>query len=87
MTIGTLAIASGVVELIKAVGRLEGKIERAVPVEFNGAKGFLVWDYIIWNEIYFVSNDKKINQTLFTSISDKETAKRFEGFASKYGTD
>lgn len=46
-----------------------------MPAEINGAKGFLIWDYIIYNEITFKDMNDNI-YSLFSSVSDDETEKQ-----------
>lgn len=62
-----------------------GIVHKTAPIELNGSKGLLVWDYILWNELTFVDKETKSKQRLFNSISDKETEAEFDKWVSKYG--
>lgn len=69
-----------------AISKKFGVIVNTQPVTMNGEKGFLVWDYIIYNEITFVNSITKDYTSMFTSISDKKTKAKFEELVSKYGS-
>ena len=69
----------------KTIERTYGIVHRNTTAEINGKKGFLIWDYIVWNEITFKDEDGNIT-SFFTSISDKETEKVWDELVKKYGT-
>lgn len=61
-----------------------GFIHKAEPIKYGEKFGFLVWDYILYNEITFISVDKEIIQRLFTSISDDVTENEFNVLVQKF---
>ena len=60
-----------------------GHCSARVEAGFNGVKGFLVWDFIIYNEITFDDMDGHI-YSFFSSISDEETEAEWNKLVSKY---
>ena len=64
-----------------------GVVKERSPVSIDGTNGWIVWDYIIWNELTFEysegSDTKKVS--FFTSISDKETKEKLDELKAKYG--
>ena len=72
-------------DLFDILKRMHGIIHKRTTAEINGVKGFLVWDYIIWNEITFDDMEGNII-SLFSSISDRDTQKVWEELSEKYGT-
>lgn len=68
----------------KVVTRAHGIIHKRAPAEINGKKGFLVWDYIIWNEITFDDENGNII-SFFNSIHDDKTEVMWDQLVSKYG--
>ena len=62
-----------------------GFIHRTEPINYCGELGLLVWDYIIWNEITFVDQKTKFQQSLYSSFSDKNTEEKFNELVSRYG--
>lgn len=69
--------SNGVKELVKSFSKSFGMIERVDPITINGKQGFLIWDYVLYNEITFVDeNDNHIS--MFTSISDSKTEAEFK---------
>lgn len=85
---GINAILELLKEVISEVVKLRkgpyGIIHKGEPVMINGVSGFLIWDYIIWNEITF--EDRDGNQySLFNSISDNATEKRWNELVERFG--
>lgn len=66
------------------ISRMYGIIHKQIPAEINGVRGFLIWDYIIYNEITFKDVDGNI-YSLFKSDSDPETEKKWDELEKKYG--
>ena len=62
-----------------------GVIHRREPVTYNGLHGWLVWDWILWNDITFeeISSGKKF--VIASKFSDKETEELFNSLVEKYG--
>ena len=52
--------------------------------EINGIRGFLVWDFIVYNEITFDDAEGNI-MSFFTSMSDDETEAEWNRLVRKYG--
>ncbi|RSK28817.1 hypothetical protein EJF36_19125 [Bacillus sp. HMF5848] len=63
--------------ILDYVGKQFGAIHKSAPCNYNGEKGFLVWDYVLFNEITFVNEKTKEYQSLFTSWSDSKTEEEF----------
>ena len=61
----------------KAAGRTYGLIHKSTAAEIHGVKGFLIWDYILYNEITFKDNNENI-VSLYRGLSDRETEERWE---------
>lgn len=62
-----------------------GIVHKRHPIIYNGQNGYLVWDYIIWNELTFENAHTHEKMSLFNSISDKETEERFNELVGLYG--
>lgn len=79
--ISTIKVATAALPLIftiaEKLSKQHGFIHDSVPARFGDKTGRLVWDYILYNEITFDSEDGKII-SLFTSLSDAETKKRWD---------
>lgn len=71
-------------EIKKVVKETYGFIHKQTLAEVNGEKGFLIWDFIIYNEITFKTMDGVII-SLFTSISNKETEAEWNRLEQKFG--
>jgi hypothetical protein len=61
-----------------------GIVHKREAVEINGIKGFLVWDYIIYNEITFEDMDGNMF-SFFSSFSDKKTEEEWNRLIQKFG--
>lgn len=66
------------------LSRAYGMIHKSQAAEIHGIKGFLIWDYILLNEITFKDMDQNII-SLFKSFSDKETEEKWDELVEKYG--
>ena len=64
-------------KILKYVSKQFGAIHRTEAITINGDKGFLIWDYILFNEITFVISSTNQYISMFTSISDSKTEERF----------
>lgn len=69
---------------IKLVQKQHGLIHKRTAAEVYGKKGFLVWDYIVFNEITFDDMDGNM-LSFFTSPSDEETERVWNELVNKYG--
>ena len=85
----TLKIIVEGIEIIIEGGKklkgIYGPIHKRVPAKIKGIEGFLIWDYIVWNEITFKSDEGEI-WSFFTSFSDQETEDVWNELAKRYGT-
>lgn len=61
-----------------------GIIHKRIEAKICDIQGFLVWDYIVWNEITFDDEYGNII-SFFNSISDKETKKVWNQLVDRYG--
>ena len=68
---------------VKAVSKMHGFIHKRTDVEINGVKGFLVWDFILYNEITFDDINGNI-YSFFSSFSDKDTEREWNKLVDKY---
>lgn len=71
-------------EIVQILSKTYGVIYKQTPAEINGVKGFLIWDYILFNEITFKDMDENI-YSLFKSTDDSETEKKWDELEKKYG--
>lgn len=55
-----------------------GVISKYSDIILDGEKGYLVWDYLLYNEISFVSADTMNTKSLYKSISDRKTAEEYD---------
>lgn len=81
-----LTILMEVIPAVKVVSRMHGIVHKRTDAEVNGVKGFLVWDYIIYNEITFDDMEGNI-YSFFSSSSDEETQAEWDRLVKKYTTD
>lgn len=71
-------------EMVEGVKKTYGLIHKRTEAEVNGKKGFLIWDYILYNEITFQDEDGNI-MSFYNSISDKQTEAEWDKLVKKYG--
>jgi hypothetical protein len=70
---------------VKEIGiRKYGIVHKREKVEINGIKGFLAWDYIIYNEITFEDMNGNM-YSFFSNISDKKTEEEWSRLIQKFG--
>lgn len=74
----------GKFDISKFKGLGFGIIYKACDIVMDGSKGYLVWDYIVYNEISFVNEKTRETKSLYQSISDSKTEKEFERLLKKY---
>lgn len=63
---------------------IHGIVHKSTTAEINGVKGFLVWDFIIYNEITFDDMDGRC-YSFFNSVFDEETELKWNELVAKYG--
>lgn len=73
-------------EAIKKASRTYGIVYKSTPAVMNRYKGFLIWDYILYNELTFLNSETGDITSLYHSFSDRKMEERFNEFARKYGT-
>lgn len=79
-----LEIIQQLIPAAKKIAKMHGLIHKRVEAEINGIHGFLVWDFVIYNEITFDDIEGNII-SFFTSTSDDETEAEWSQLVKKYG--
>lgn len=79
-----LAAIQELIPAAKAISKTHGFIHKRAEAEINGIKGFLVWDFVIYNEITFDDTEGNII-SFFTSVSDGKTEAEWNRLVKKYG--
>lgn len=71
---------------VKLLGDDRGNfiVHKRIEAEINGVHGFLIWDYLIWNEISFDADNGE-TYSFFTSFSDKKTKHVWKKLKKIYG--
>lgn len=62
-----------------------GIVHKRDLVEINGKRGWLVWDYILYNELTFEEADTGKKISLMTGFSDDRIEKEYNRWLSQYG--
>lgn len=71
-------------DIVDGVKNTYGLIHKRAEAEVDGKKGFLIWDYILYNEISFQAEDGS-SLSFFSSFSDEETEIEWYRLVKKYG--
>ena len=79
-----LAIIQQLIPEAKKISKTHGFVHKRAEAEINGIRGFLVWVFIVYNEITFDDSEGNI-MSLFTSMSDDETEAEWNRLVRKYG--
>ena len=79
-----LAIIQQLIPEAKKISKAHGFVHKRAEAEINGIRGFLVWDFIVYNEITFDDTEGNI-MSFFTSMSDDETEAEWNRLVRKYG--
>lgn len=82
--IANLPVGEWMGQVKEAAGRTYGLIHRSETAEIHGTKGYLIWDYIIYNEITFKDNEGNI-VSLYRGVDDKDTEKQWNELVKKFG--
>jgi hypothetical protein len=77
-----IQVAKALNELLPDLSRSFGFIEDSKAITLNGRPGFIIWDWIVWNELTFVTDDGKVFQSLYTSLSDRKTRAKFDEYVN-----
>lgn len=77
-------LLAAIPEAVQILTKTYGVIHKQIPAEIDGVQGFLIWDYILYNEITFKDMDDNI-QSLFKSPDDSETEEKWDELEKKYG--
>lgn len=78
-------LVKGAIPLAKEVTKMYGVVHRRTTAEINGVKGFLIWDFMVYNEITFQDMNGNI-YSCFNSFSDIKTEEEWDRLVNKYGT-
>ncbi len=62
-----------------------GIIHKREIISYDGNEGYLVWDYLIYNELTFEDRQTGKKLSLGTSFSDTEIEAEFNRLVEKYG--
>jgi hypothetical protein len=73
-------------EILDRAERTYGVVHKATPATMNGEQGYLIWDWILFNELTFYNPNTKTVVSLFTTFSDSEMKEEFEKCENKYGS-
>lgn len=79
-----LAIIQQLIPEAKKISKAHGFVHKRAEAEINGIRGFLVWDFIVYNEITFDDIEGNI-MSFFTSTSDDKTEVEWNRLVRKYG--
>lgn len=79
-----LAIIQQLIPEAKKISKAHGFVHKRAEAEINGIRGFLVWDFIVYNEITFDDTEGNI-MSFFTSTSDDKTEVEWNRLVRKYG--
>ena len=79
-----LAIIQQLIPEAKKISKAHGFVHKRTEAEINGIRGFLVWDFIVYNEITFDDAEGNI-MSFFTSTSDDKTEVEWNRLVRKYG--
>ena len=79
-----LAIIQQLIPEAKKISKAHGFVHKRAEAEINGIRGFLVWDFIVYNEITFDDAEGNI-MSFFTSTSDDKTEVEWNRLVKKYG--
>ena len=79
-----LAIIQQLIPEAKKISKAHGFVHKRAEAEINGIRGFLVWDFIVYNEITFDDAEGNI-MSFFTATSDDKTEVEWNRLVRKYG--
>lgn len=74
-----------VAEAIKITRRTYGVIHQSIPAVMNGHKGFLIWDYILYNELTFLNAENGEIKSLYHSFSNRKMEEKYNEFKVRFG--
>lgn len=72
-------------EALKLASRMYGQIHLSAPVVMNGEEGFLIWDYILCNELTFLDTENGKVTSLYQSLSDTKMEAKFFAICDQCG--
>lgn len=82
--IAQMPVGEWMKDLDIVISKKYGLIHKSAAVEIHGIKGFLIWDFVIYNEITFKDMNDNI-VSLYRGFSDKETEDRWDEWVKKFG--
>lgn len=71
-------------KVISKVKKTNMIIEKQTEAEINGVRGFLIWDYLIYNEISFDASDGTV-LSFYSGLSDEKTKAEWNRLVERYG--
>ena len=72
-------------EALKIASRTYGTIYKATPASMSNNKGYLIWDFLIYNELTFLNAETGKILSLYHSVLDEKMEIMYYEFAEKYG--
>lgn len=78
-------VIEGLDQVGKSLARKYGFIHQAWPARMQGKNGYLIWDYVLYNEITFLPDDGSDVVRFHHSFSDDETRAEFEKLVRQFG--
>ena len=81
---GIIGAIPAILEAARTISKIYGPVHKRTTAEINGKKGFLTWDFIVFNEITFQDENGDI-VSFFISVSDEDTETVWSELVKKYG--
>lgn len=72
------------IDAARFISKQYGLVHKRAEAEIQGKKGFLIWDFLAFNEITFEDENGKII-SFFVSLSDEDTEQVWNELVEKYG--
>lgn len=73
-------------EALKIASRKYGTIFKVTPASMSNNRGYLIWDFLIYNELTFLNAEKGKILSLYHSVLDEKMEIMYYEFAEKYGS-
>ncbi|MBR5515293.1 MAG: hypothetical protein IKU52_03730 [Clostridia bacterium] len=71
--------------LDKIFDRDYGIVHKSAVIKYNGIEGWLIWDYLLVNELTFEEKESGKKHSLKVTVSDKKMEACFNELVEKYG--
>ena len=72
------------IEIGKKISTTNMIVEKRTEAEINGVRGFLIWDYLLYNEISFDAPDGSV-LSFYSGFSDEKTKAEWNRLIARYG--